>query len=155
MAVGCHENLCIWEPDTGDLLYKFTTTKSEDHTHQHYTGMIVYYINLIIIIAELSVTGLSYSPNGAHLAVGLASGETQVFDIESNCCIFTLETHNEVRLTISSIRTMCYVYISLCYTYSILQQHVHWHTLRMVSCWQSAIEMDRSRYGKVRIIYLN
>jgi WD40 repeat protein len=57
---------------TGDLLYKFTTAK------------------------KLAVTSLSYTPNGAHLAVGLASGEVQVFDIESSSCIFTLEPHNEV-----------------------------------------------------------
>ena len=24
LAVGCGENLCVWEPATGDLLYKFT-----------------------------------------------------------------------------------------------------------------------------------
>ena len=42
------------------------------------------------------MTGLSYSPNGAHLAVGLASGEVQVFDFESNSCIFTLKPHHEV-----------------------------------------------------------
>jgi ankyrin repeat protein len=71
LAIGCHENLCIWEPLTGDLLYKFTTAK------------------------KLAVTSLSYTPNGAHLAVGLASGEVQVFDIESSSCIFTLEPHNE------------------------------------------------------------
>ena len=72
LAVGCHENLCVWEPDTGALLYKFTTTK------------------------EIAVTSLCYSPNGAHLAVGLTSGEIQVFDIDSNSCIFTLRPHKEV-----------------------------------------------------------
>ena len=42
------------------------------------------------------MTGLSYAPNGAHLAVGLVSGEVQVFDIESNSCVFTLQPHHEV-----------------------------------------------------------
>jgi ankyrin repeat protein len=79
LAVGCHENLCIWEPDTGDLLYKFTTSK------------------------KLAVTGLSYAPNGAHLAVGLASGEVQVFDIESNTCIFTLQPHHEYPAAASAL----------------------------------------------------
>ena len=39
-----------------------------------------------------------YSPNGAHLVAGLASGKIQVFasDIESNSCIFTLEPDAEV-----------------------------------------------------------
>lgn len=49
---------------------------------------------------ESVVKSLSYSPNGAHLAVGLASGEVQVFDIDSNCCIFTLEQHKEVSDTL-------------------------------------------------------
>ena len=47
------------------------------------------------------MTSLSYTPNGAHLAVGLASGEVQVFDIESSSCIFTLEPHNEVSWDLS------------------------------------------------------
>ena len=49
-----------------------------------------------LVDAELAVTGLSYAPNGAHLAVGLVSGEVQVFDIESNSCVFTLQPHHEV-----------------------------------------------------------
>ena len=51
------------------------------------------------------MTGLSYSPNGAHLAVGLASGEVQVFDIESNTSIFTLQSHHEVGRVHSSVPT--------------------------------------------------
>lgn len=64
---------------------------------------------------ESAVKSLSYSPNGAHLAVGLASGEVQVFDIDSNCCIFTLEEHKEVSGTL---------HVRMCewsYTTSILE----------------------------------
>ena len=52
--------------------------------------------NGFLVDTELAVTGLSYAPNGAHLAVGLVSGEVQVFDIESNSCVFTLQPHHEV-----------------------------------------------------------
>ena len=49
------------------------------------------------LMTEIAVTSVCYSPNGAHLAVGLESGEIQVFDIDSNSCIFTLKQHHEVR----------------------------------------------------------
>ena len=97
------------------------------------------------------MTGLSYAPNGAHLAVGLASGEVQVFDIESNTCIFTLQPHHEVGISHPiSLDGSSYSSVLL---HSILQGHQHWRTQRMVNCWQLVTEMDRYRFGEVRHLY--
>lgn len=103
------------------------------------------------------MTSLCYSPNGAHLTVGLASGEVQVFDIDSNSCIFTLEAHKEVSATVKS-QSICppHALISnvnkndcLSSISSIPLLHLQWCTLKLVGCWQWATGMDRYRYGKV------
>ena len=45
---------------------------------------------IIYVTAGTAIISMCYSPNGVHLAVGLVSGEIQVFDIESNVCLFEL-----------------------------------------------------------------
>lgn len=66
LAIGCSEHLCVWETRTGDLLQKYT------------------------ISDQANINCLSYSPDGAHLAVGLDSGQVQVFQIACSCSIFFL-----------------------------------------------------------------
>ena len=63
--------------------------------------MYTVYCQLSLSSPECAVTSLCYSPNGAHLAAGLASGEIQVFDIESNSCIFTLEPNTVSRCVVN------------------------------------------------------
>ena len=79
LAIGCSEHLCIWETRTGNLLQKFTMS------------------------GVTSINALCYSPNGAHLAVGLSSGEVQVFEILSSSPIFFLPATN-VRILISLMK---------------------------------------------------
>ena len=80
---------------TASLMQLYGMYRGKDVPLYTYS-LLLWYVN-----AELAVTSLSYTPNGAHLAVGLASGEVQVFDIESSSCIFTLEPHNEVSRDLS------------------------------------------------------
>lgn len=103
LAIGCSENLCIWEVASGVLLQKFMV----------YKGILNYYILVLVAIffmsnyelsPESTITSLCYSPDDAQLAAGLASGEVQVFDIRSSSSLFLLPKPYVSIIDLDSVR---------------------------------------------------